>query len=432
MTDTPASPLPVNRRGFLESSARHAVRVAAGVGVAAGAAQAATQDLAGLLNDQPVGVAVVGLRQRGHQLATELARLSACRIVSVCDLDLALAQRTAAAVQAARSDSPAPLTTQSLTDCLRDPAVEAVLIATPDHWHFLHAAAVLNSGKDLYLEPPVTHTLGESRELTELAQTTGRVIQVGLQQRSGDHFQSAVQFLRDGKLGPVHLAKAWAVHQRKGIGRGATQSPPTGLDYEQWLGPATHRPFQPNRFHHHWRWFWDYGSGELGNWGVHLLDVAAWGLGVGLPWQVSAAGGRYTIHDDQETPDTLQVTYSYPQQTIVWEHRQWSSQAPEGRSAAVSFHGELGTLIVDRGGWKVYGQAGQVSQPQNEPTQAHLLDFLQAVRTRRPPVAALETALVSSTLCHLGNAAYRLGRPLHFDPASGQCIRDPEANRLLT
>ena len=263
------------------------------------------------------------------------------------------------------------------------------------------------------------------------ARKHGRVVQVGLQQRSGSHFQSAVEFVQSGNLGRVHLAKAWTVHRRKSIGRAKDSAPPEGVDYDLWLGPAPERAFNANRFHYNWRWFWDYGSGELGNWGVHMLDIARWGLGVGVPVRVSASGGKFYFNDDQETPDTLLVNFGYGDKTITWEHRLWTAHPPEGRNAAAAFFGDQGTLVVDRGGWKVYDVKEPVTSDTSEQARAHLANFLDCIKTRRRPVCDIEAGHQSTLMCHLGNIAVRLGRELAFDPEHMNFEGDPEAGALL-
>jgi predicted dehydrogenase len=280
------------------------------------------------------------------------------------------------------------------------------------------------------VEKPVSHALAEGPAMLVAARESGRVVQSGLQQRSGSHFQSAIEYVRGGKLGAVHLAKAWTVHQRKSIGTTPDSPIPEGVDYDLWLGPATLRPFNGNRFHHNWHWFWDYGAGELGNWGVHLLDVARWGLQVDYPTQIAATGGKHYFKDDQQTPDTLHVSYSYPRCTITWEHRLWSSHGQEGRSAACAFYGDQGTLIVDRGGWKVYGQRDALTAPPGELLQPHLRNFIDCIKTRQSPACNLETGIVSSALCHLGSIAYRVGRTITVDPATGEIPRDAAARSL--
>jgi predicted dehydrogenase len=257
------------------------------------------------------------------------------------------------------------------------------------------------------------------------------VVQSGLQQRSGSHFQSAIEHVRSGKLGRVRLAKAWTAHMRKSIGHKADCIVPQGVDYDLWLGPAEARNFNPNRFHHNWHWNWDYGSGELGNWGVHMLDIARWGLEVDWPTQVSSVGGQHYFDDDQQTPDTLLANYTFPGKTIAWEHRLWSHQGIEGRSAAVAFYGDLGTLIVDRGGWKVYGQAESATSHSTDCSTPHHQSFLDAVRTRSRPSADIQIGQISSALCHLGNISYRVGRAVQYDHQTMRFQKDPVADVLV-
>ncbi|MBI3865201.1 MAG: gfo/Idh/MocA family oxidoreductase, partial [Planctomycetia bacterium] len=188
--------------------------------------------------------------------------------------------------------------------------------------------------------------------------------------------------------------------------------------------------FLTNRFHFHWRWFWDHGSGELGAWGSQLLDVARWGLNIEWPQRVCAVSGQRVIGDEAETPDSLHVQFEGGDKTIVWEHRTWSNHAPEGRTAGVAFFGERGTLVVDRGGWKVYGQKDAAAEGASELLEPHLRNFIDCIRTRAVPVCPLETGHVSSALCHLGNIAYRIGRSMNVDPRSGAISHDADAERL--
>jgi len=306
-----------------------------------------------------------------------------------------------------------------------------VVIATPDHWHASMTNLACQAVKDVYVESPSTHFVAEGNEMVQSALLSNRIVQTGLQQRSGSHFLSAIDFLRSGKLGKVNLAKAWIVHRRKSIGRKSDCELPTHVNYERWLGPATVREFNPNRFHFNWRWFWDYGGGELAHWGVHMLDVARWGLDVEYPQRISAVGGKFSFDDDQETPDTLAVQYGFGDKSIFWEHRLWSSHGVEGRSSGVSFHGDQGTLVVDRGGWKVYDHRENVTSDASDLLTAHLRNFVDCIRSRKTPAADLRIGNVSSAICHLGNIAYRLGREIQFDAARLDFGSDTDANRLL-
>lgn len=390
----------LSRREFLDSSARNAAGVAAlGVGVSGlpAAAESGRPEL--------IRLGVIGLRNRGSELAQTFAALPGTEISAICDVDRRLFQPLTQALTSLGSREPLPV--RDYRELIEHPEVDAVVVATPDHQHFPMAVQVLQAKKPLYLEVPVTHTSAEAEQLLGLQSASGVLVQTGLTHRSGAHFLSAIQYLRSGQLGHVHLAKAWATHRRQSIGRRSETSPPEEVDYAAWLGPARELHFRPNRFHYHWRWHWDLGAGELGNWGVHLLDLASWGLDVKHPTRVISTGGKFAFDDDQQTPDTQQVCYDFGHCAIQWEHRQWSPHANEGRSSGVAFYGEQGTLILDRGGWKVYGMKNGDSRSGADATPAHCRNFLDAIRGTSILAADLSTGLVASSLCHAGNTAYR-------------------------
>jgi predicted dehydrogenase len=419
----PSRDLPLSRRKFLGASAANAAGMAA-AGVVGWAGTAGARPALG----ERLALGVIGIRSQGKVLASELAGFPDVTVASLCDVDETLLPGVAREVAARQGSSP-----QIETDFRRlldDPALNAVVIAAPDHWHAVMTILACQAGKDVYVEKPVSHSLSEGPAMVAAARQSGRVVQAGLQQRSGAHFQSAIEYVRSGQLGNVHLAKAWTVHQRKSIGFRKDTTAPEGVHYNSWLGPAPDRQFNPNRFHFNWHWFWDYGSGELGNWGVHLLDLARWGLGVDFPTQVASIGGKHHFTDDQQTPDTLFVNYAYSGKTITWEHRLWSSHGQEGRSAAVAFCGERGTLIVDRGGWKVYGQKDAAAAGASDLLAPHLRNFVDCVRTRNLPACPLQEGHISSSLCHLGNMAYRLGKSLALDSTTGLPMGDPAARQL--
>jgi len=414
----------LSRRQFLGRSAKNAAGMAAGmVGLSTGVALAACAT-------SRLRIAVIGVRNQGRQLACLLADEPNVEVAVLCDVDQNL---EAGARKAVCDLSGRDVRWEAdFRRVLDDSSIDAVVIATPDHWHAIMGVLACQAGKDVYLEKPVSHTIEEGQRLVIAARKFGRVMQTGLQQRSGSHFQSAVELVQSGKLGQVRLAKAWFANARKPIGHRREDVSPTGLDYDLWLGPAPTHAFTSNRSHYNWRAFWDYGTGELGNWGVHLLDVARWGLGVDLPQRVSASGGKYVFDDDQETPDTLHATFSYPQHTILWEHRSWTNHGLEGRGSGVSFHGERGTLVVDRSGWKVYDSDERLTSDTSEQSKAHLRNFLECVRSRWTPTADIEIGHVSTTLCHLGNIAWRVGHEVSFDVATQTFGADSAANALLT
>ena len=413
----------LSRRQFLGRSAKNAAEVAAGIVALSGTSL--------LANDsQRLRVGVIGVRTQGRHLAAQLAELPDVEVTTLCDVDRSLEAPAIRAVE--EISGKAPRWETDFRRMLDDRDIDAVVIATPDHWHAVMGVMACLAGKDVYLEKPVSHTIEEGQRLIDAARKHGRVMQTGLQQRSGSHFQSAVELVRSGRLGDVRLAKAWLANARKPIGHRQDETVPQGVAYDLWLGPAAERAFCSNRFHHNWRSFWAYGTGELGNWGVHLLDVARWGLGVEYPKSVSAVGGKYVFNDDQETPDTLLVSFNYPQHAITWEHRQWSNHGLEGRGSGVSFHGEHGTLVVDRSGWKVYDSKERLTSDTSEQVKSHLRNFIDCVKTRQRPNADIEIGHVSTTLCHLGNIAWRLGREVRFDSQTQSFGDDSQANAFLS
>ncbi len=410
----------INRRKFLGASAVNAAGMAAGmVGIHAGAAAVAA------MSSDVLRLGIIGVRSQGQMLALESLLTGEALVAAICDVDESVLRQAALAIE--QRQGLRPRCESDFRHLLDDPQLDAVLIATPDHWHAMMTLLAVQAGKDVYLEVPVSHTIAEGQRLVEVVSQSGSIVQCGLQQRSGTHFQSAVRLVRSGQLGTVRLAKAWSAVRRKALSpQGDTPTPP-GVDYDQWLGPAVARPFNANRFHHHWNRYWDYGSGELGTWGIHLLDIARWGLGLELPVRVSATGGLLHLGGDQQTPDTLLVNYEYPHGLLQWEHRQWSSHGNESRHTGLAFYGDRGTLVVDRSGWKVYDCQDKLTADASELKQSHLRNFFAAVRTRRSPVADLVTGHLSSTLCHLGNIAYRLGRDISVDPQTPDLVTSPEA-----
>ncbi len=407
-----------NRREFLENSARNAAGLAAGA-MSLGAARSPNERLQ---------VGIIGLGSQGMDLAAAVAHSKLAEVTAICDVDarvLAMAQHE---IESQQTSKPVIITQHE--QLVTRENLDAVLVATPDHWHARMGVDVLLAGKDLFLETPVAHTIQQGEWICQMADNTEQIVQVGLPQRSGLHFQSAVKLIRSGFLGKVHLAKAWAMHRRKSIGLCAETRPPLGVDYKRWLGPAPDMPFQPNRFHQHWPWFWDYGSGELGLWGVQHLDVVRWALDLDLPRKVIATGGKRSFHDDRETPDTLTVHYDYEDVEVIWEHRQWSNRGIEGRSSGAAFYGDLGTLVVDRSGWKVYDHHEERHANASEIKQSQVTNFLESVRTRTPPVATLNDGQNSSILCHLGNIASRLDKEITFDSISKTLGADTSADEL--
>jgi predicted dehydrogenase len=399
----------LSRRQFLGRSAQKlSVGMAAGMVGLAGAASLAKD-----VPSERVGIGVIGVRNQGKALASGFARRPDAQVVSLCDVDEAVLAAAAQVVQHAQAS--APRLERDFRQLLDDPQVDAVVIATPDHWHARMTELACAAGKDVYLETPVCHFGAEAEGMLAAAREHQRIVAAGLPHRSAVHFQSAIRLLHSGQLGKVAMARAWFVQRRQPLSSVSSHEVPAGVNFEAWLGPAPRRAFSANRFHFHWRWFWDYGSGELGVWGSQLLDVARWGLRQEWPQRVCATSQRRILDDDAETPDSLHVQFHCGDQTVIWEHRAWSNHAPEGRTAAVAFLAERGTLVVDRGGWKVYDCKEPLVSEASELLMPHLADFIACVKERRTPVADLTIGAVSAGWGQLATTAHRLGREIRVN-----------------
>lgn len=384
--------------------------------------------LASAASSDPVRVAIVGIKSRGHDLAKEFAKNKGAEVVAVCDIDDSLFEKPVKSVEGITGK--APRTEKDFRRLLDDKSIDAIVNATPDHWHALVAVMACQAGKDVYTEKPASHNVVEGRRMIEAARKYNRVVQLGTQRRSMSHVKEAVEHVQSGALGKVGMARAWIHQQRKPIGHGQPGEVPKGVDYAMWQGPAPDRPFYPNRFHYNWHWFWNWGTGELGNNGIHGLDVARWGLGVDTPLRVSSGGGKYVFDDDQEVPDTQIVTWEFPNACLVWEHRMWSKHGTEGKGFGIAFYGDKGTVIVDEKGWRVE-DGEKAGRDATEGMAAHIQNFLDCVHSRNKPNADIEIGHLSTRLCHLGNIAYRVGRKLTFDGAREAFVNDPEADKLL-
>ncbi|HEY7311194.1 MAG TPA: Gfo/Idh/MocA family oxidoreductase [Gemmataceae bacterium] len=408
---------PLDRRRFLQTSAASVAALSAVT--AAGAADKP--------NDKIV-LAVLGVNGRGRGLISGFSGLENVEIAAICDPDENAAKGALKSVNPNHKRTPKVV--KDLRRVFEDRDIHAVAIATPDHWHALATIWACQAGKHVYVEKPISHNLIEGRRMVEAARKYDRIVQVGTQRRSGAHYQSAAEFVRSGKLGKVPFVRTWIAGNRKTIGHKDDAPVPAGVDYDLWLGPAPERAFNPNRFHYNWHWNWDYGTGELGNNGIHMLDVARMVVGLDAPKTISCGGGKLYYDDDQQTPDTQIAVYDFPGTTVIWEHRIWSKTGVEGEGSGVIVYGEKGTLVFDGKGWHVHDGV-QASDKAAEIEKPHLRNFLDSVRAHKRPNADIEEGHKSTRLCHLGNIAYRVGRRLTFD-ASTETIRgDAAANQLL-
>ena len=425
----------MNRRSFLESSAA-AGAIAAWSRVALGQAVSPSEK---------ISICMVGTHGRGGGVLSTFASLPEVEVRYVCDIDESVLARSVEQVAERTGSKPTAL--KDYRKALDDKTLDAIVLGTPDHWHALPTIHGCQAGKDVYVEKPDGHNIIEGQVMVAAAKKHGRVVQLGTQSRSGGHFLDCMEYLKTGALGKVRFAKAWESAMQGSIGRPPDGKPPKGVDYDMWLGPAPLRPFNSVRFHGNWRWFFDYGTGDLGNDGVHRLDYSRWALQTAaaakgeavpdLPRAVSAHGGKYYFDDAQEWPDTMMVTYDFaPGYLLTYEMRVWNAYPFEGESEGASIHGDNGYVVIGNSRWRAFdGRGKQIKQSAGsyDNDTAHVKNFLDCMRSRGKPAADLETiGHPSSLLCHLGNAAWRAGRTLHFDPATYTFTSDSDANQFLT
>jgi predicted dehydrogenase len=370
-----------------------------------------------------------------------VSRKDAASIAWLCDVDPSQIAKMKALI--AGSQSAAPKTTARFEEVVDDKDVDAVVIATPHHWHAPIAVQAMAAGKDVYIEKPISHAFNEGHAIQRAAKKYGRVVQQGSQMRSSPVTEKAGKLLAEGILGEVKVARAWTAEVRSVLRPVPDREPPAGVDYDRWLGPAPKRPFNEHRFHQTWRMFRDYGNGEIGDDGIHDLDMAAWGLGIKtLPKQITARGGRMLLQDhDGDYPDNMHVSYEYPDgKLLIYENYPFTGYGLHGFDNGNVFYGTQGYMIFSRrGAFSVF--LGNKSTP--GPTEGkeirgergyaeHMADFLDAVRTRRTTTrAAADIAHRSCALVHLGEIAFRTRGRLDFDPQSEQFIGCDEANQLL-
>lgn len=388
-----------------------------------------------------VQLAVIGTGGMGTGHVRNLVQRKDAAIDYLCDVDR---NRLAEAVKIVESATgKAPVAVTDLRRVLDDKSVEAVFIATPDHWHAPAAILALDAGKHVYVEKPCCHNIREGRLMADAVRRSGKQLQVGTQSRSTLVVQEAIQRLREGEIGEVLVAKAWNSQRRNTIGKSKPAEPPAYLDYDLWLGPAPTVEYRPNLLPGVWRWWYDFGCGDIGNDGVHDIDVACWGLGAtGHPSRVSCFGGKYFFDDDQQFPDTQYAVFEYPgasksgsTRQLIFEQRTWSPYVQEGYENGAAFYGTNGMLIIGHAvGWKLFGPRNKlVTQKSGEcDLVAHHSNFLDCVRgDGRHPNADITAGHFAATLVHLANIAARLGRVLQFDPASEQIVGDSDAAAMV-
>ncbi len=409
----------LSRRAFLSSTA-------AGVTAAAAATSTTTSARVQGANDR-VRIGVIGTGRQGQTVMRGHIALPDVEIVSVCDVyvpNLELGAKLAP--QAAK--------VKDFRTILDDKSIDAVIIGTPDHWHALQTVLACQAGKDVYVEKPTSVAIAEGRKMVQAARKYNRVVQVGTQQRSAVHFQQAAKLIQDGAIGRISSVRCWNVGNQapEGIGAPPDGSPPEGLDWDAWLGPAPKRPYNPNRFgvfpgvFSHFRWFWDYAGGMMTDWGVHLIDIVHMSMNVNAPTSVSTVGGKFVLADNRETPDTIVASYQYPGFVMTYENRVANGRTVNEHTYGIEFYGTEGTLFVDRQGFEITPETrredGQLvdrmlsrrrsSTPDNP---SHARNFVDSVKSRQPPICDIEIGHRSSSAALLGNVALRSGSTVVWD-----------------
>jgi len=395
-------------------------------------------------NDR-VNHVVVGLGGRGNNHMDSFMKVKDCMVMGVCDVNQTARER--AIVKVEKGTGQKPKEYSDMRQVFADKSVDCVSMATPNHWHALGAIWAVQAGKDVYVEKPASHNIWEGWKMIEAARKYNRMMQVGSQGRSMDHKIKAIKLLNEGVIGEVYMAKGLCFKRRKSIGHKADEPIPAGLNWDMFLGPAPMRAYNELRFRYNWHWFWDTGNGDIGNQGVHQMDIARWGMGnIGLPDSVVSTGGKYAYIDDQETPNTQNAVFDYGgRKQIVFEVRGLLTGAeggltPRGGTIGNLFYGTDGWMSLDDAGFQVYkGENSEKTMDEKRTSRSddnapHMTNFIEAVKSRnyKSLNAEIEIGAMSAALGNLANIAYRVGRKLKVDPAKRSFVNDNEANKMLT
>lgn len=383
----------------------------------------------------------IGVNGMGFSNVNSFLKQEGMHCAALCDVDdSVLARRVEGTVERQGS---APDTYKDYRKLLERDDLDFVIIGTPDHWHCLQAVHSMESGKHVYVEKPLSNSIGECDTMLAAARHHGKLVQMGQWQRSGPHWRDAVDFVHSGALGNIRTVKSWAYQGwMKPVPIYADEAVPDGVDYDMWLGPMASRGFNKNRFHFNFRWFWDYAGGLMTDWGVHIIDYALYGMNAPYPKSVMAIGGKMAYPDDaSETPDTLQAVFDFGEFTMLWEHATGIDLGPYGRTHGVAFIGNNGTLVVDRGGWEVIAEdEGGTPLMETPPggkrdgsdLDRHTVNFTDALKNGADLNADIEVGHKAAVVAHMGNVAFKTGRKINWDHDSRSFVDDPQANNLIT
>jgi predicted dehydrogenase len=385
-----------------------------------------------------VNVALMGVRGRGQTLAEWFGALPDVNFTHVCDVDQNVVEPVLKIIEGLKGKRPPVI--GDIRRALDDKSVDAVVMATPIHWHAPGTILACQAGKDVYVEKPASHNIREGRLMVEAARRHKRIVQMGIQSRSRPVTERFVEYVQSGKIGKPLMAKVMNVQMRRNIGHLEDEPVPSGVDYETWTGPVPKMPFNRNRFHSTVNWHWHYGTGDIGNDGVHWLDIARWALGLEYPNEIAGMGRKLYFDDDQQTPDTMNISYDFGGKMISFEQRLWNTYRLEGSENTVAVYGTEGMVQVGRwnGGhhaFRVFDPGGRMIHFDQEPSpdfNYHARNFIDCVRSREKPNGDIETGHISTVLCHLGNIVARTERTIQFDGKTETVTGDSKANELVT
>ena len=421
----------LNRRIFLKNTA-----------IATAAATVAPAFLNACASpNEKITVGLIGCRSMGFNDLSGFLKQENVECVALCDVDAKVLEEKAGIIE--KQTGKKPQTTGDFRKLLENKDIDAVIIGTPDHWHAIMMMMALEAGKHVYVEKPMGHSIEECNTMVKAAAKYPKLkVQVNMWQRSSKHWFEASDIVKSGQLGDVHLVKAWIY---KGYNNPYPYKPdseaPAWVDYNMWLGPAPKRPFNENRFHYNFRWWFDYAGGAMTDWGVHLLDFALHGMDAGMPQSISPGGGIYYHQPGTiETPDIQQAIYSYPKHTMIWECGLNPGMGPYGKPHGVAFVGHRGTLVVDRGGWELFSERNNAEkkpyfegkkQPNyGDGMDQHIQNFLESIRKGEKLNCPVEIGAKTAIVSEMGNIAYRIGKRIHWDDST-KAFAEDEANQLI-
>ena len=390
-------------------------------------------------NDR-IRVAVLGVHGRGKSHITAIMGLPNVTVATLCDPDMNVLKNNAKTFEEKYKQKVA--IEQDFRKVYDDKSIDAVTVATPNHWHALHTIYACQAGKDVYVEKPATHNISEGRKMIEAAYKYNRIVQHGVQLRSSVAIREAIRHLRNGLIGRVYMARGIVYRWREDIGNKGISKVPEGLNYDLWCGPAPMAPFTENLVHYNWHWHWNYGNGDVGNQGIHETDLCMWGLDVGLPERITSMGGKFLWDDCKEVPEIQTSIYHYPKQKkiIQFEVRNWCTNQEDGAAVGNLFYGDKGYLVVNGyGEYKTFlGEKREPGPARSEggEMELHFANWFDAIRARDMTIqnGPVETGHLASSLAHLGNISYRLGRQLDFDPVAERFFGfgSEDANNMLS